>query len=171
MYMGCAKRNSKPDVECKQDFNSCSMVAMGMTPPPPAETSYPDPTTTTTTIRPIEDIDLAQLPDFLKPQSTTKRPLRPIQDIDLPENQEMIVQGSGADSGAGNGGNGASNGGNDAGNGGNGVAVGDVDAAVVVGDGLDVDAGAIADLFTGSDIHNDLVINHPEGEQGSNGNF
>jgi hypothetical protein len=156
MYMGCAKRNSKPDVECKQDFNGCSMVAMGMAPPPPppAETSYPDPTTTATTIRPIEDIGLAQLPDFFKPELTTKHPLRPIQDNDLPENQEMIVQGSGA------GGNGASNGGN-------GVEEGDGDAAVVVGDGLDVDA----DLFVGSDIHNDFVINHPEGEQGSNGNF
>ena len=81
MYMGCAKRNQKPDAECKADFNGCSMVAMGMA--PNATTT----STTTTTRRPIEDIDLA-VPDFLRPQPTTKRPLRPINDIDLPQDQE-----------------------------------------------------------------------------------
>ena len=84
MYMGCAKRNEKPDAECKSDFNVCSMVAMGM--PPNATT-----TTTTTTRRPISDIDLA-VPEFLRPQPTTKRPLRPIQDIDLPQEQASPQQ-------------------------------------------------------------------------------
>ena len=57
---------------------------MGM--PPPTSTS----TTTTTTRRPISDIDLPELPDFLRPDPTTKRPLRPIQDIDLPEGTGVI---------------------------------------------------------------------------------
>ena len=86
MYMGCAKRNQKPDAECKSDFNGCSMVAMGMAPNATTTTST---TTTTTTRRPIEDIDLA-IPDFLRPQPTTKRPLRPINDIDLPQDQASV---------------------------------------------------------------------------------
>ena len=61
------------------------MLAMGM--PPPTSTST---TTTTTTRRPIIDIDLPELPDFLRPDPTTKRPLRPIQDIDLPEGTGVI---------------------------------------------------------------------------------
>ena len=40
--------------------------------------------------RPINDIDLPELPDFLKPESTSKRPLRPIQDIDLPDGTGVI---------------------------------------------------------------------------------
>ena len=32
-YMGCAKQDKKPDRECKEDFNGCSMIAMGMAPP------------------------------------------------------------------------------------------------------------------------------------------
>ena len=62
------------------------MLAMGM--PPPTSTSTT--TTTTTTRRPISDIDLPELPDFLRPDPTTKRPLRPIQDIDLPEGTGVI---------------------------------------------------------------------------------
>jgi hypothetical protein len=44
-YMGCARRNVKPDKECKEDFNVCSMIAMGM---PPPESGQQQPTTTTT---------------------------------------------------------------------------------------------------------------------------
>ena len=40
--------------------------------------------------RPINDIDLPELPDFLRPESTSKRPLRPIQDIDLPDGTGVI---------------------------------------------------------------------------------
>ena len=40
--------------------------------------------------RPISDIDLPDLPDFLKPKPSTPRPLRPIQDIDLPDGIEII---------------------------------------------------------------------------------
>ena len=40
--------------------------------------------------RPISDIDLPDLPDFLRPESTSKRPLRPIQDIDLPDGTGVI---------------------------------------------------------------------------------
>ena len=32
-YMGCAKQGKKPDKDCKEDFNGCSMIAMGMAPP------------------------------------------------------------------------------------------------------------------------------------------
>ena len=85
MYMGCAKRKQKPDLECKNDFNGCSMVAMGMSPNATTTTT----TTTTTTRRPISDIDLG-IPDFLRPQPTTKRPLRPINDIDLPQDQASL---------------------------------------------------------------------------------
>ena len=31
--MGCAKQGKKPDKDCKEDFNGCSMIAMGMAPP------------------------------------------------------------------------------------------------------------------------------------------
>ena len=31
-YMGCAKQGKKPDKDCKEDFNGCSMIAMGMAP-------------------------------------------------------------------------------------------------------------------------------------------
>ena len=31
-YMGCAKHGKKPDKDCKEDFNDCSMLAMGMAP-------------------------------------------------------------------------------------------------------------------------------------------
>ncbi len=37
--MGCAKRGQKPDKECKEDFNVCSMIAMGMAPTDPATTA------------------------------------------------------------------------------------------------------------------------------------
>merc|ERR1719394_249086 len=47
-------------------------------------------TTTTTTRRPISDIDLPELPDFLKPKPSTPRPIRPIQDIDLPDGASVI---------------------------------------------------------------------------------
>ena len=30
--MGCAKHGKKPDKDCKEDFNDCSMLAMGMAP-------------------------------------------------------------------------------------------------------------------------------------------
>jgi hypothetical protein len=44
--------------------------------------------------RPIQDIDLPELPDFLKPEaSSTSRPLNPIQDIDLPEGFEVVMEG------------------------------------------------------------------------------
>ena len=56
--MGCAKRGLKPDKECKEDFNVCSMIAMGMTPIPqpqpttaPASLTTAAPATTTTTTR------------------------------------------------------------------------------------------------------------------------
>jgi hypothetical protein len=43
---------------------------------------------------PISDIDLPELPDFLKPESSsTGRPLTPIQDIDLPEGFEVVMEG------------------------------------------------------------------------------
>ena len=43
---------------------------------------------------PIQDIDLPELPDFLKPEaSTTGRPLTPIQDIDLPNGFEVVHEG------------------------------------------------------------------------------
>lgn len=43
--------------------------------------------------RPISDIDLPELPDFLKPEtSSTGRPLTPIQDIDLPEGAGVIME-------------------------------------------------------------------------------
>ena len=31
-YMGCARRGEKADEECKAEFNTCSMLAMGMMP-------------------------------------------------------------------------------------------------------------------------------------------
>ena len=31
-YMGCAKHGKKDDKDCKEDFNGCSMIAMGMAP-------------------------------------------------------------------------------------------------------------------------------------------
>ena len=40
--------------------------------------------------RPISDIDLPELPDFLKPKPSTPRPQKPIQDIDLPEGASVI---------------------------------------------------------------------------------
>ena len=40
--------------------------------------------------RPIDDIDLPELPDFLKPKPSTARPLIPIQDIDLPDGASVI---------------------------------------------------------------------------------
>ena len=83
-YFGCVEHKRKANSQCKVDFNDCCMLAMGM--PPPTSTS----TTTTTTRRPISDIDLPELPDFLRPDPTTKRPLRPIQDIDLPEGTGVI---------------------------------------------------------------------------------
>ncbi len=44
--------------------------------------------------RPIVDIDLPELPDFLRPDpSTTGRPLTPIQDIDLPDGFEVVMEG------------------------------------------------------------------------------
>jgi hypothetical protein len=60
--MGCAKRNTKPDSECKEDFNVCSMIAMGMVPPPEVQvattttksTTTVTTTTTTTTTRRLE---------------------------------------------------------------------------------------------------------------------
>ena len=84
-YFGCVEHKRKANSQCKVDFNDCCMLAMGM--PPPTSTST---TTTTTTRRPISDIDLPELPDFLRPDPTTKRPLRPIQDIDLPEGTGVI---------------------------------------------------------------------------------
>ena len=57
--------------------------------PSPQDAGY-NPTPGTTTRRPLQDIDLPELPDFLKPDSTTKRPLRPINDIDLPNHMEII---------------------------------------------------------------------------------
>lgn len=74
----CVQFKTKSDKECKEDFNVCSMIAMGM---PPGTT------TTTTTTEPPD------LPDFLKPTPTTKRPLRPISDIDLPDQVQVIEQG------------------------------------------------------------------------------
>ena len=69
--MGCAKQGKKPDKECKEEFNGCSMIAMGMAPPSTTE--------------------LPELPDFLKPTSKpTIRPVRPISDIDLPEGPNVI---------------------------------------------------------------------------------
>jgi hypothetical protein len=45
--------------------------------------------------RPIVDIDLPELPDFLRPDpSTTGRPLTPIQDIDLPDGFEVVMEGN-----------------------------------------------------------------------------
>jgi ABC-type Zn2+ transport system substrate-binding protein/surface adhesin len=44
------------------------------------------------TLRPISDIDLPDLPDFLKPSLSTMRPLRPIQDIDLPDGTGILEQ-------------------------------------------------------------------------------
>jgi len=35
--MGCAKQGKKPDKDCKEDFNGCSMIAMGMAPPSTTE--------------------------------------------------------------------------------------------------------------------------------------
>ena len=84
-YFGCVEHKRKANSQCKVDFNDCCMLAMGM--PPPTSTST---TTTTTTRRPISDIDLPELPDFLRPDPTTKRPLRPIQDIDLPDGTGII---------------------------------------------------------------------------------
>ena len=40
--------------------------------------------------RPISDIDLPELPDFLRPDPSTPRPIRPIQDIDLPDGASVI---------------------------------------------------------------------------------
>ena len=40
--------------------------------------------------RPISDLDLPDLPDFLKPKPSTPRPIRPIQDIDLPDGASVI---------------------------------------------------------------------------------
>ena len=67
------QRRVKSDKQCKEEFNVCSMIAMGM---PPA-------TTTTTTKPPPPD-----LPDFLV---TTPDPIKPIDDIDLPEEVPAIV--------------------------------------------------------------------------------
>jgi len=58
------------------------MIVMGMT----SHTT----TTSTTTRKPIDDIDLPELPDFLKPKPSTARPLIPIQDIDLPDGASVI---------------------------------------------------------------------------------
>merc|ERR1712061_122759 len=75
--MGCAKQGKKPDKECKEDFNDCSMIAMGMAPL----------STTTESTTP-------ELPDFLKPTvKPTIRPLRPINDIDLPDGSFVIQPG------------------------------------------------------------------------------
>ena len=46
-YMGCAKQGKKQDKDCKEDFNGCSMIAMGMAP-----------STTTTTERLVIRSDL-----------------------------------------------------------------------------------------------------------------
>ena len=44
---------------------------------------------------PISDIDLPELPDFLRPEvSTTGRPLTPIQDINLPDGFEVVMEGA-----------------------------------------------------------------------------
>eukprot|EP00095_Tigriopus_kingsejongensis_P008228 maker-scaffold591_size129331-snap-gene-0.18 protein:Tk08228 transcript:maker-scaffold591_size129331-snap-gene-0.18-mRNA-1 annotation:"hypothetical protein LOTGIDRAFT_231422" len=73
------------------------MVAMGMAPQTTTTTTT---STTTTTRRPIQDIDLAELPEFLKPPVTggdEKPAPTPIQDIDLPENQEVLSFQPGTD--------------------------------------------------------------------------
>eukprot|EP00094_Tigriopus_californicus_P008215 TCALIF_07911-PA protein Name:"Similar to Nid2 Nidogen-2 (Rattus norvegicus)" AED:0.21 eAED:0.21 QI:0/1/0.77/1/0.87/1/9/315/2645 len=92
-YNGCVKRRQKPDSQCKSEFNACSMIAMGMVPQEASSSTTTTTTTTTTTKKPIQDIDLAELPEFLKPPTdsdTNQKPPRPIQDIDLPSNQEVL---------------------------------------------------------------------------------
>jgi len=79
-FFGCVKHKRKEEKVCKLDFNDCCMIVMGM----------PPEVTTTTTRRPISDIDLPELPDFLKPKPSTPRPQRPIQDIDLPDGASII---------------------------------------------------------------------------------
>merc|ERR1712156_477566 len=79
-FFGCVKHKRKEEKQCKFDFNDCCMIVMGM----------PPEITTTTTRRPISDIDLPELPDFLKPKPSTPRPQRPIQDIDLPDGASII---------------------------------------------------------------------------------
>ena len=38
--MGCAKQGKKADKACKEDFNGCSMIAMGMAPTTTAPQRY-----------------------------------------------------------------------------------------------------------------------------------
>ncbi len=38
--MGCTERGGKSTVECKQEFNDCSMIAMGMGPGPTTTKKY-----------------------------------------------------------------------------------------------------------------------------------
>lgn len=53
--MGCARRGVRPDKECKDDFNVCSMLAMGM-----------GSNVSSSTSRPIEDIDIPESPFIIQ---------------------------------------------------------------------------------------------------------
>jgi len=57
-YYRCANKNENSDMVCKENFNGCSMLAMGMSP----NITLPTTTTTTTTQRLDLKVLLAQKP-------------------------------------------------------------------------------------------------------------